>query len=242
MFEIIFTVPLLILILWVLFSHHKTTEKKARMINMSLFSIKSIESFTEELDLLNIFKNMHLKGWNRFLYGDPYVSLEKTIQNGKTDYCVAIPKKYEGILEQNPHVLKIGKNILPEGKHYAVIYLHKRQPAIELGDLKLHEDEGVALQILARHIHPVRGRGALWALAASNGVHDGRGHFESNIRVMAWADSLDRVRRILNQQKVNERTNRKNVFDFFSRIFENNKRVKLSIGDLKNFLINKFVY
>ena len=212
------------------------------MINMSFFSIKSIEDFAEELDLLNIFKNMHLKGWNRFLYGDPYISLEKTIQDGKAEYYVAIPKKYEELLEQNPDVSKIEKNILPEGKRYAAVYLHKNRPFLKFGDLKLHEDEGVALQILARHIHPVRGRGALRALAASNGVHDGRGHFESNVRVMAWADSLDRARRILNQQKVNKRTNRKNVFDFFSRIFENNKRVKLSIGDFKSFLINKFVY
>lgn len=205
---------------------------------MSLFSIRSIESFSEELDLLDIFKNMHLKGWNRFLYGDPYISLEKIIQDKKTQYYVAIPKKYEEILTNNPHVLKaltskvrgspravgVENDYLPQNKQCAVLYFHKKQPSIKFGDLKLNEEEGVVLQILARHIH------------------DGPGHFESNVRVLAWADSRDRARRILNLKKINNRFNRKTVFDFFSRIFENGKRVKLSLAELKDFLINKFVY
>ena len=191
---------------------------------MSLFSIKSIEGFIEESDLLSVFRGMHLTGWNRFLYGDPYISLEKIIRNGKAEYYVAIPKKYEEILAKDPHVSKIEGGNLPENRHYAGAALSRKEPRLKFGELKLHEDEGLVFQILARHIH------------------DGPIHFESNVRVMSWADSAGRAGRILNLEKVGRRKNRRFVFDFFSRIFENNKRVDLSFADLKNFLINKFVY
>ncbi len=242
MFEIILIAFLLIFILWVLFSHNKTTERRARAINMSFFSIKSVNGFTEESDLLNIFRNMHLEGWNRFLYGDPYISLEKVITGGKIEYYVAIPKKYEEILNKDIHVSKVEKDILPINKHYAVACLHQREPYLKFGELKLHEDEGVALQILARHIHPERSREGSQRASASHGVHDGKSHFESNVRVLAWADSKDRARKILNFKKIKNRSNRRLVFDFFSRIFENSERVKISFQHLKNFLINKFVY
>lgn len=222
MIEIIFTAFLLIFILWVLFSYHKTTERKARAINMSVFSIKSIDQFIQEADLINVFRSMHLEGWNRFLYGDPYISLEKVIKNGMAKYYIAIPKKYEGILEQNQHLLKTDEIILPEGKQYAAVYLHKRQPSIKFSDLRLHEEEGIALQILVRHIH------------------DGISLFESNVRVLAWAASSERVKKILNLEKIKRRTTARLIFDFSSRIFENNKRVKVAFGELKNFLINKF--
>ena len=224
MFEIIFTAFLLIFILWVLFSHHKTTEKKARAINMSFFLIKSIDEFIQEAGLINVFRKMHLEGWNRLLYGDPYISLEKIIKNGIAKDYIAIPKKYEEILEQNSHVSKTDGMILPEGKYYAAVYLHKNQSSIKFSDLKLHEEEGIVLQILARHIH------------------DGISHFESNVRVLAWAESLTRAQKILNLERVKRRVNNRIVFDFFSRIFENSKRVKVSFGELKNFLINKFTY
>lgn len=222
MFEIIFTAFLLIFIIWILFSHNKTTEKRAKVINMSLFSIKSIDQFIQEADLINVFRAMHLKGWNRFLYGDPYISFEKVIKNGIAEYYIAIPKKYEEILEQNPHVLKTGGSILPEGKRYAAVYLYKEQPSIKFSDLKLYEEEGIALQILARHIH------------------DGVAHFESNVRILAWAETENRAEKILNLENMRRRAVNKTVFDFFSRIFENGKRVKIEFGELKNFLINKF--
>ena len=224
MIEIIFTAFLLIFILWVLFSHNKTTEKRAKAINMSFFSIESIDRFIQEADLINVFRGMHLEGWNRFLYGDPYISIEKVIKNGSTKYYIAIPKKYEEILTRNPHVSKTDEKIFPEGKHYAVTYLYKKQPSIKFSDLKLYEEEGIVLQILVRHIH------------------DGISHFESNVRVLAWAESQDRAKKILNLGTIKRRTVNNTIFDFFSRIFENNKRVKIVFGELKNFLINKFAY
>lgn len=223
-FMVIFTTILLIFILWILFSHHKISGKKTKAVNMSLFFVKSIDDFIQESDLMDIFKNMHLKGWNRFLYGDPYISLEKITQSGKTEYYVAIPKKYEQILSQNPHLSKIEKSILPENKHYASLYLERNQPLVKFGESKLHEEEGIALQILARH------------------THKGLTHFESNVRVLSWADSGERAKKILGLKKIKKRVNKRIVFDFFLRIFENNKRLKLSFKKLKNFLINKFSF
>lgn len=222
--EIIFTAILLIFIVWVLFAYSKTTERKARIIEMSLFSIKSLEGFDEEADLLNLFRKMHLKGWNRFLYGDPYISLEKIIQPEKTRYYIAIPKKYEELLISDPHLSKVEEEVMPQFKQCVAICLYKKEPRIKFGDLKLYDEEGVILQILARHLH------------------DAPGHFESNIRVLAWASSIQRARRILDLKKVRNRRNKHLVFDFFSRIFENRIRVKISFQELKNFLINKFVY
>ena len=204
---------------------------------MSLFSIKSVEGFIGESDLLNVFRGMHLKDWNRFLYGDPYISLEKVIHGpgegsrvsgnrlvGKTDYYVAIPKKYEEILSRDAHVSKIEGDVFPKKKHYAAVCLSRSEPRLKFGELKLHEDEGVVLQVLARHLH------------------DGPVHFESNVRVMSWADSKVRAGKILNLKKIKNRKNRRLVFDFFSRVFENNKRVRISLGDLKSFLVDKFTY
>ncbi len=229
MLGIIFTALLLIFIVWILFSYNKTTERKAKAMNMSLFLIKSLEGFDEEADLLNLFRKMHLKGWNRFLYGDPYISLEKIIQPGlsgsfRTEYYIAIPQKYEELLINDPHVSKVEKEVMPQFKQCVAVCLHKHEPRIKFGDIKLYDEEGVILQILARHLH------------------DAPGHFESNIRVLAWADSKERAARILNLQKIKHRRNKHLVFDFFSRIFDNRKRVKISFQDLKNFLINKFAY
>ncbi|TSC89313.1 MAG: hypothetical protein G01um10142_535 [Parcubacteria group bacterium Gr01-1014_2] len=248
MFEMIFTALLLIFILWVLFSHHKTTERKAKAINMSLFSIKSIDQFIQEADLINVFRSMHLEGWNRLLYGDPYISLEKVIKNDVAKYYIAIPKKYEGILTRNPHLSKTDEIILPEDKYYAAIYLHKRHPSIKFSDLKLHEEEGIALQILARHIHPhtVTRTGFSKLIRDlslfGKGVHDGISHFESNVRVLAWAESPKRAQKVLNLEKVKRRATARLVFDFSLRIFENNRRVKIAFRELKDFLINKFIY
>lgn len=239
MFGIIFTAFLLIFIIWILFAYNRVTERRARALNMSLFLIKSVDGFIDDSDLLNIFRGMHLKGWNRFLYGDPYISLEKVIHAGKTEYYVAIPKNYEGILIKDSHVSKVEGNAFPKGKHYAVSELFRSQPRLKFGELKLNEDEGVVLQILARHIH--QGEGSRRA-SGGNRLVDGPAHFESNVRVMSWADSQDRAKRILSIKKIRNRKNRRLAFDFFSRVFENGKRVKLSPGELKSFLINKFEY
>lgn len=224
MFEIIITAGLLIFILWVLFSQNKTTERYAKAINMSVFSIKSIDHFVDELGLLDVFRAMHLKGWNRFLYGDPYLVLEKIIEDGKTRYYIAIPKKYEEVLEKNQYVQKVESEIIPKNKDYCFLHLHKKRPLIRFGDLKLYDDEGLVLQVLARH------------------VHDRSNHFESNVRVMSWAGSSQRASRIIGFQKSGGRASRKAAFDFFSRIFEDRQRVKLSFAQLKDFLINKFAY
>lgn len=221
MFEIIITASLLTLIVWILFARHKTSERNAKALNMSVFSIKSVDRFADELELLDVFKSMHLKGWNRFLYGDPYVVLEKVVQKGKAEYYVAIPKKYEGILAKNEHVEKASEEVLPRNKSYSAVHLHRKRPLVRFAESGLHEDEGMALQILARHIH------------------DGEGRFESNVRVISWADSPERSAGILGLNE--NRVIRRNAFDFFSRIFKDKERIRLSFGDLKDFLVNKFV-
>ncbi len=143
---------------------------------MSVFLIKSIDGFFEEMDLLHLFKNLHPKGWNRLMLGDPYISLEKVIEDGSRKYYIAVPKNYESLLVNDPHVEKFDGEVIPKQGNWE------------------------ALQVLARHSHKEKGI------------------FETNIKT-------------LNNQ------NPKMAFDFSSRFFKNNKRVRISFSDLRDTML-----
>ena len=73
----------------------KTKGRMQRALNMTLFLIrvpretankdggqkpeKELISIAEQM--LSGFSNMHSKGWNKFLYGEPYVSLELAVHH-----------------------------------------------------------------------------------------------------------------------------------------------------------------
>ena len=86
MFEIIFTVILLIFIFWVFFSYNRIHEKFSRSVNMALFSIDDPEDFIDHAGLLEIFRHLHREKWNRFLFGDPYIALEKVVRPSGVRY------------------------------------------------------------------------------------------------------------------------------------------------------------
>ncbi|MBI3274004.1 MAG: type IV secretion system DNA-binding domain-containing protein [Candidatus Colwellbacteria bacterium] len=105
----------------VLLGSFKTKGGIARALNMSLFSValprdpstgqgqgqqrteKELISVMEQL--YSSFSNIHSKGWNKFLYGEPYISLEMAVHHVGEEifFYMAVPKTYEQIFEKQVH-------------------------------------------------------------------------------------------------------------------------------------------
>lgn len=183
---------------------------------MALFSIDDPEDFIDHAGLLEIFRHLHREKWNRFLFGDPYIALEKVVRPGGTKRYIAIPKNCEKILEGRSGLSKINDPSIPRNKFYSAAYLRHLPKKINFDNPKLNEDEGAALQVLVRHLH--------W---------EERGIFESNLEILVWADSKKRAGKILGL-----RSSQTAVFDFFHRIFENRERVRISFKELKDVFLN----
>ena len=219
MFWNIFIALLLIFILWVLFSYNKTHEKFSRSLNMAVFLIKDAENFIEQAGLLEVFRHLHREKWNRFLFGDPYIALEKVVRPGGTKHYIAIPKNCEKILESRAGLLKVDDTAIPKNRFYSAVYLGRLPKGINFDSPKLHEDEGAAFQVLVRHLHK--------HLVARKAV------FESNLEILVWADSKERAKKILGAK-----SSKTAVFDFFHRIFENKNRVSISFKELKDIFLS----
>ncbi|PIR41687.1 MAG: hypothetical protein COV30_02490 [Candidatus Yanofskybacteria bacterium CG10_big_fil_rev_8_21_14_0_10_37_15] len=198
-FLIIYAVVLAIIAIavFVLLGAMRTRGSIARALNMSLFLIsvprgssltgsgqtqppeKEVISVMEQL--YSSFTSLHAKGWNKFIYGEPYVSLEIGVHHigEEIHFYMAVPKSYEQIFEKQVHgffpiaqVEKINDyNIFnPEGvslgaylklKDNSILPFKTYQslPVDPLGGLvtafsKIQkEGEGAAIQILLRPSH-----------------------------------------------------------------------------------------
>ncbi len=94
----------------------KTKGRMQRALNMTLFLIrvpretvnkegaqkpeKELIAIAEQM--LSGFSNMHSKGWNKFLYGEPYMALEMAVHHigEETFFYLAVPKSSEDIIEK----------------------------------------------------------------------------------------------------------------------------------------------
>ncbi|MEK7659231.1 MAG: hypothetical protein AAB338_01070 [Patescibacteria group bacterium] len=184
---------------------------------MALFSIDDPEDFIDHAGLLEIFRHLHQEKWNRFLFGDPYIALEKVVRPSGIRYHIAIPKNCEKILEGRPGLSKINDPFIPRNKFYSAAYFRYLPKKINFDNPKLNEDEGAVLQILVRHLHWIKEKAV----------------FESNLEILVWADSKERARKILGLK-----SSKPAVFDFFHRIFENRERVRISFKELKDVFLN----
>src|SRR3989338_11090227 len=61
---------------------------------------KEVISVMEQL--YSSFTNLHAKGWNKFLYGEPYISLEMGVHHvgEEINFYMAVPRSYEQIFEK----------------------------------------------------------------------------------------------------------------------------------------------
>jgi len=66
-------------------------------------SEKELISVMEQL--YSSFSNIHAKGWNKFIYGEPYISLEMAVHHVGEEifFYMAVPKTYEQIFEKQVH-------------------------------------------------------------------------------------------------------------------------------------------
>jgi len=106
----------------VLFGSLRTKGHIARALNMSLFLItlpRDLPGTTAgqaqqrtEKDLISVmeqlyssFSNIHSKDWNKFIYGEPYISLEMAVHHVGEEifFYMAVPKTYEQIFEKQVH-------------------------------------------------------------------------------------------------------------------------------------------
>lgn len=212
MSEIIFTALLLIFILWVLFSHNKTRGRLSRSVNMAVFGINDPKNFIEQGGLNDVFKNLSHKNWNRWLFGEPYIALEKVFTPSGLKYYLAVPANSAKAVENRLGLSKVEKAHIPQNKFYSAAYLNYPPRKINFEAPKLHEEEGATLQVLLR---PRINLG-----------------LESNLELLTWAGSPARARKVL-AVKHESRA----LFDFFHRIFENKKRVRISFDELKQIFL-----
>ena len=181
----------------VLVGSFRTKGSIARALNMSLFlisvpretpSVSSGQAQRPEKEIISVmeqlyssFTSLHAKGWNKFIYGEPYISLELGVHHigEEIHFYMAVPRSYEQIFEKQvnglfptAHVERIKDyNIFnPQGVSLGAYLKLKNNPILPfktyqtlqadpLGGLatalsKLQkEGEGAAIQILIRPSH-----------------------------------------------------------------------------------------
>jgi len=174
----------------------------ARALNMVLFSVTlprlnpadpgSSQKPEKELigvmeQLYSSFTNIHAKGWNRFVYGEPYIGLEVAVQNTGRDiqFYMAVPRSLKDNIQKQIHGLYAEAEI-QEIKDYTIFnprgtaagaYVSLENDAIlpvktyqklekdPLGEILTafskieHEAEGAAIQILFKPAHADKQRG-----------------------------------------------------------------------------------
>ncbi len=104
-----------------LFDGFKSKGKITRALNMSLFlvtlpkddpSTNSGQPQRPEKELISVmeqlyssFSNLHATGWNKFVYGEPYIALEMAVHHigEEIHFYIAVPKSYEQIFEKQLH-------------------------------------------------------------------------------------------------------------------------------------------
>src|SRR3989344_1117848 len=140
---------------------------------------KEIISVMEHL--YSSFANLHAKGWNKFIYGEPYISLELGVHHTGEEihFYMAVPRSYEQIFEKqvnglfstayverikdynifNPQGVSLGAYLKLKNNPILPFKTYQTLQADPLGGLatalsKLQKDgEGAAIQIIIRPTH-----------------------------------------------------------------------------------------
>ncbi len=169
----------------------------ARALNMALFSItlprpavpgSAGASQRPEKELIGImeqlyasFTNIHSKGWNKFIYGEPYIGLEIAVKHIGQDiqFYIAVPRSIEDIFEKQIHGLypdaqieqvedysifhpggaALGAYVSQKNDSILPIKTYQKLESDSLGAILAslskinHDGEGAALQILFKPSH-----------------------------------------------------------------------------------------
>lgn len=177
----------------VLLNSSRTKGRLARSLDMTLFLVSVPREAAEQNQrpdkemiavmeqLYSSLTNIHAQGWNRFLYGEPYIALEMAVHHigEEIHFYVAVPRTYEQIFEKQVHGLYPTADVQrvqdysifsPKGVQAGAYLRTKADPILPvktysklesdpLGEIvtamsKLQrEGEGAAIQILIRPSH-----------------------------------------------------------------------------------------
>lgn len=164
-----------------------------RALNMSLFLIsvprenrpdekrQEKEQIAVMEQLYSAFTNLHSKGWNKFVYGEPYLALEMSVHHlgEEIHFYMAVPRYFEAVFEKLVHgvfptaeVVKVRDYSVfnPQGFHSGghltlkahpilPIRTYQKLEADPLGGIAtalsklVHEGEGASIQVLIRPSH-----------------------------------------------------------------------------------------
>lgn len=189
-FGIVFAAGLMVL------GGFRTKGRMQKALNSTLFLVKVPRmvvnkdggTVRSEKELIGIaeqmisgFSNLHSKGWNKFLYGEPYVVLEIAVHHvgEETNFYISVPKSNEAIIEKqlyglypqaeisrsadynifNPQGSTAGAYLTYTGNPILPFKTYQKLEADPIGGIltamsKLEaEGEGTAIQILIRPAH-----------------------------------------------------------------------------------------
>src|SRR5258708_261324 len=109
----------------------------ARALNMALFSVTlprpaigQGQNQRPEKELISVMKqlyssftNLHAKGWNKFIYGEPYLAAEIAVQHIGRDiqFYMAVPRSFQDTFEKQLHGLYPDAEIAPV-KDYSIFH------------------------------------------------------------------------------------------------------------------------
>jgi GTPase SAR1 family protein len=169
----------------------------ARALNMALFSVTLPRpasagspgaSQRPEKELIGImeqlygsFTNLHAKGWNKFVYGEPYLALEIAVKHTGQDiqFYMAVPRNFEVTFEKQIHGLypeaeieqiqdysvfhpggsALGAYVTLKNDSILPVKTYQKLESDPLGEILAglskieHAGEGAALQILFKPSH-----------------------------------------------------------------------------------------
>ncbi len=167
----------------------------SRALNMSLFlitlprdSATTTQPQKPEKELISVMEhlyssltNLHSRGWNKFIYGEPYISLEMAVHHigEEIHFYASVPRSYEQNFERlvhgvfplaelervkdynifNPNGVSLGAQLKTKENPVLPIKTYMQLQADPLGEIanslsKLErEGEGAAIQILIRPSH-----------------------------------------------------------------------------------------
>ncbi|MDO8495775.1 MAG: type IV secretion system DNA-binding domain-containing protein [bacterium] len=212
----------------------KTKGRMQRALNLSLFLVRIPREAVanaqgggqkNEKELLALgeqmlasFSNLHSKGWNKFLYGEPYIALEMAVHHlgEETHFYMAVPKSSEDIIEKqmygyypsaeitkvndysifNPEGIAAGATISYTENSILPIRTYQKFESDPMGVILTAmsqletEGEGAAMQILIRPTH--RGEKKSLATKVSREMQSG----------FAFKEALKRIKHPAKPKKI----------------------------------------
>ncbi|MFH1769048.1 MAG: DUF87 domain-containing protein [Parcubacteria group bacterium] len=194
----IFTLAVLVAVIiagFVIINGWRSKGHVQRALNMTLFLVRipkekkeqgsnkqqEKEAISVSEQLFASFVTLHEKGWNRFIYGEPYVALELAVHHvgEETHFYIAVPRSNKTLIEKQIHAIYPTADVSetedynifnPQGGHAGAYLMYTEHSVLPIKTYQLlegdplgailtamsklqAEGEGIAMQIIVRPNH-----------------------------------------------------------------------------------------